>query len=51
MKDLNSDPKYNGILLQLPLHQKVSSLESKFLDLIDPSKDVDCLGMVNRLKF
>ena len=42
---LNSDPKIDGILLQLPLPKQLDSRQA--LELIDPGKDVDGLGIIN----
>jgi methylenetetrahydrofolate dehydrogenase (NADP+)/methenyltetrahydrofolate cyclohydrolase len=41
LRTLNADPEIDGILLQLPLPKGLN--ESKALELIDPSKDVDGL--------
>ena len=45
IRELNDDPKVDGILLQLPLSKQLDSREA--LELIDPSKDVDGLGIIN----
>jgi len=42
---LNNDPKYHGILVQMPLPDHID--ESKVIDLINPLKDVDCFHPVN----
>jgi methylenetetrahydrofolate dehydrogenase (NADP+)/methenyltetrahydrofolate cyclohydrolase len=42
---LNNDPKYHGILVQLPLPDHID--ESKIIDLINPLKDVDCFHPAN----
>jgi len=42
---LNKDPKWNGILVQLPLPKHID--EAKVLNLIDPKKDVDGFHPVN----
>ena len=50
---LNADSRVNGILLQLPLPQKLLDQNVKvndFLNLIDPSKDADCLNEINQGK-
>ena len=43
--ELNNDPKYHGILVQLPLPKQIS--EEKVIDIIDPKKDVDGFHPVN----
>lgn len=43
--ELNNDPKYHGILVQLPLPKQIS--EDKVIDIIDPKKDVDGFHPVN----
>lgn len=43
--ELNNDPKYHGILVQLPLPKHIS--EEKVIDIIDPKKDVDGFHPVN----
>lgn len=43
--DLNSNPKVNGILVQLPLPKGIN--ESEVLDRISPEKDVDGLHPIN----
>lgn len=42
---LNSDPKINGILVQLPLPKHIS--ESAVIAAIDPKKDVDAFHEIN----
>ncbi|HVA39229.1 MAG TPA: bifunctional 5,10-methylenetetrahydrofolate dehydrogenase/5,10-methenyltetrahydrofolate cyclohydrolase [Candidatus Binataceae bacterium] len=42
---LNADPSVAGILLQLPLPDKVDPF--RLFDAIDPAKDVDAVGAVN----
>jgi methylenetetrahydrofolate dehydrogenase (NADP+)/methenyltetrahydrofolate cyclohydrolase len=43
--ELNNDPKFHGILVQLPLPKQIS--EDKVIDIIDPRKDVDGFHPVN----
>ena len=43
--ELNKDPKWNGILVQLPLPKHINS--DKVLNAIDPEKDVDGFHPVN----
>jgi methylenetetrahydrofolate dehydrogenase (NADP+)/methenyltetrahydrofolate cyclohydrolase len=43
--ELNNDPKWNGMLVQLPLPKHID--EAKVLNLIDPKKDVDGFHPVN----
>jgi methylenetetrahydrofolate dehydrogenase (NADP+)/methenyltetrahydrofolate cyclohydrolase len=45
LEELNKDPKYHGILVQLPLPKQIS--EDKVIDIIDPRKDVDGFHPVN----
>ncbi|WP_260482879.1 bifunctional methylenetetrahydrofolate dehydrogenase/methenyltetrahydrofolate cyclohydrolase FolD [Sphingomicrobium flavum] len=45
VKKLNADERVDGILVQLPLPAHVD--ESKVLDTIDPSKDVDGFHVIN----
>ena len=45
IKELNADPKVNGILLQLPTPDHLDSDE--LIQLIDPRKDVDGLTLPN----
>ncbi len=41
IKNLNKDPKVDGILVQMPLPEKLRKYESKVMALISPDKDVD----------
>lgn len=43
--ELNKDPKWNGMLVQLPLPKHIN--EAKVINLIDPKKDVDGFHPVN----
>jgi methylenetetrahydrofolate dehydrogenase (NADP+)/methenyltetrahydrofolate cyclohydrolase len=43
--ELNKDPKWNGLLVQLPLPKHINS--DKVLNAIDPKKDVDGFHPVN----
>lgn len=43
---LNTDDTVDGIIIQLPLPEKFN--ESKFLDLVDPRKDVDGFSVTNQ---
>ena len=43
--ELNNDPQFHGILVQLPLPKHIS--EDKVIDIIDPKKDVDGFHPVN----
>ena len=45
IRELNSDPDVDGILVQLPLPKHIS--EDSVIDVIDPSKDVDGFHPVN----
>jgi methylenetetrahydrofolate dehydrogenase (NADP+)/methenyltetrahydrofolate cyclohydrolase len=45
VRDLNADPKVNGILVQLPLPKQIDS--QAILDAIDPDKDVDGFHVIN----
>jgi len=45
LQELNEDPKYHGILVQLPLPKQIR--EDKVIDIIDPKKDVDGFHPVN----
>ncbi len=45
IKQLNHDPKINGILVQLPLPSHLNELEA--LEAIDPAKDVDGFHPLN----
>ena len=42
---LNADPSVAGILLQLPIPEKVDRF--RLFDAIDPAKDVDAVGAIN----
>lgn len=42
---LNKDPKFHGILVQLPLPKQID--EKKVINAIDPAKDVDAFHPVN----
>ena len=49
---LNENQQIHGIMLQLPLGGNAQEIDvSKALDLISPSKDVDCIGAFNRGNF
>ncbi len=48
---LNNDKKIHGILVQLPLPKKLSHLEKKIINFINPKKDVDCLHPLNIGRF
>ena len=43
--ELNKDPKFHGILVQLPLPKHINA--TRVLNSIDPEKDVDCFHPVN----
>jgi len=43
--ELNRDPKFHGILVQLPLPRHIDA--RKVIEAIDPVKDVDCFHPVN----
>ncbi len=43
--ELNHDPKFHGILVQLPLPQHIDP--RTVIEAIDPAKDVDCFHPVN----
>jgi len=43
--ELNDDPQYHGILVQLPLPSQID--ENKVIMAIDPAKDVDCFHPQN----
>ncbi|MBI4287216.1 MAG: bifunctional 5,10-methylene-tetrahydrofolate dehydrogenase/5,10-methylene-tetrahydrofolate cyclohydrolase [Chloroflexi bacterium] len=43
--DLNKDPKFHGILVQLPIPKHID--EKKVINAIDPAKDVDAFHPVN----
>ena len=45
VKELNDDPKVDGILVQLPLPKHISA--DKVIETIDPAKDVDGFHPVN----
>jgi len=45
IEELNHDPKFHGILVQLPLPKHID--ERKVIEAIDPVKDVDCFHPVN----
>jgi methylenetetrahydrofolate dehydrogenase (NADP+)/methenyltetrahydrofolate cyclohydrolase len=45
VNELNKDPKFHGILVQLPLPKHINA--DKVLDAIDPRKDVDGFHPVN----
>ncbi len=45
IEQLNNDPQYHGILVQLPLPEHIN--ETKMIELINPLKDVDCFHPVN----
>jgi methylenetetrahydrofolate dehydrogenase (NADP+)/methenyltetrahydrofolate cyclohydrolase len=45
LRDLNGDPRVHGILLQLPLPDRLD--QDEFIGLIDPAKDVDGLTAAN----
>lgn len=45
VEELNKDPKFHGILVQLPLPKHIDT--RKILETIDPIKDVDCFHPVN----
>jgi methylenetetrahydrofolate dehydrogenase (NADP+) / methenyltetrahydrofolate cyclohydrolase len=45
IRDLNADPRVNGILLQLPLPSHLD--QDEFISLIEPGKDVDGLTSAN----
>ncbi len=45
VEELNKDPKFHGILVQLPLPKHIDS--DKILNAIDPKKDVDGFHPVN----
>jgi methylenetetrahydrofolate dehydrogenase (NADP+) / methenyltetrahydrofolate cyclohydrolase len=45
LRELNSDSRVHGILLQLPLPDQLD--QDEFIGLIDPAKDVDGLTAVN----
>ncbi|MGY4706206.1 bifunctional 5,10-methylenetetrahydrofolate dehydrogenase/5,10-methenyltetrahydrofolate cyclohydrolase [Candidatus Bipolaricaulota sp. J31] len=45
INELNRDPKFHGILVQLPLPRHIDA--GKVIEAIDPMKDVDCFHPVN----
>ena len=45
VQDLNNDPRFHGILVQLPLPPQID--ERLIIDSLDPNKDVDALHPVN----
>jgi methylenetetrahydrofolate dehydrogenase (NADP+)/methenyltetrahydrofolate cyclohydrolase len=45
VRQLNDNPKINGILVQLPLPKQID--ETRVINAIDPNKDVDCFHPVN----
>ena len=45
IESLNSDPRFHGILVQLPLPGNVD--EHRIIEAVDPDKDVDCLHPYN----
>ncbi len=47
LERLNSDEKIHGILVQFPLPKKLSYLEEKIINFINPLKDVDCFHPIN----
>lgn len=47
IKELNDDPKVDGILLQLPLPDHLRKDEADFLNMIKPDKDVDGFHPIN----
>lgn len=46
----NYDESIDGILLQLPLDETLRDRTQEIIDIIDPSKDVDCLTTYNQGK-
>jgi len=44
---LNSDQNVHGILVQMPISNTITNSPSSILNLIDPSKDCDCLTSTN----
>jgi methylenetetrahydrofolate dehydrogenase (NADP+)/methenyltetrahydrofolate cyclohydrolase len=48
IKDLNDDRLVDGILLQLPLPEKLKTCQEEFLQAINPDKDVDGFNPLNR---
>lgn len=47
IKQLNSDPSVQGIMVQLPLPERYQDNKEEILSTIDPGKDVDCLTPTN----
>ncbi len=45
IKNLNQDPRFHGILVQLPLPAQIK--EQTILEAVNPDKDVDCFHPVN----
>lgn len=45
IRSLNADPRFHGILVQLPLPRHIDA--RKVLEAIDPLKDVDCFHPLN----
>lgn len=45
IEQLNTDPQYHGILVQLPLPDHIN--ETKVIEIINPLKDVDCFHPAN----
>ncbi|MFN3347268.1 MAG: bifunctional 5,10-methylenetetrahydrofolate dehydrogenase/5,10-methenyltetrahydrofolate cyclohydrolase, partial [Candidatus Bipolaricaulaceae bacterium] len=45
IRRLNEDPKFHGILVQLPLPRHIDA--RKVIEAIDPQKDVDCFHPLN----
>ena len=45
VRELNENPKVDGILVQLPLPKHLRPFTDEILDLIDPKKDVDGFGL------
>jgi len=43
IESLNSDDNFNGIMIQLPLPERLSEFKEKMLGAIDPAKDIDGL--------
>lgn len=43
----NQDDKVHGIIVQLPLPEHLQKYQREVLDLVDPSKDVDCFHPTN----
>lgn len=48
ISSLNNDPKYHGIIVQLPLPKHIN--EQNIIDSIDCKKDVDGFGILNKGK-